>query len=75
MNVKPRHGQWISVADLMPPTDGLVLIHAPCADEGRPMITTAWYDPRGYGWSLLPPNWIKAITHWMPLPEPPKESA
>lgn len=63
---------WISVKDRMPDKDGMVLIYAPSADEDKPLICCAWYDPSGFGWSLIVGAWGEAITHWMPLPEPPK---
>ena len=64
---------WISVKDRLPDKDALVLIHALSADEYRPYLNTAWYDPSGFGWSLLPEPFIPAITHWQPLPKPPAE--
>jgi hypothetical protein len=63
---------WIPCNEHLPPTDGKVLIYAPSADDAKPLITTAWYDPNGFGWSMLPENWLRAITHWMPLPAGPK---
>jgi hypothetical protein len=63
---------WISVVDKLPEKDGLCLVCVPMADE-KYMISTAWYDPTGFGWSLMPEQWIGAITHWQPLPEPPRE--
>lgn len=62
---------WISVDDRMPDKDALYLIHAPSLDKEKPLIHCAWYDPNGSGWSLLAKCWCEAITHWMPLPEPP----
>lgn len=64
---------WISVKDRLPEKDALYLIHAPSLDEKKPLITCAWYNPNLPGWSMLVECWLKAITHWMPLPEPPKE--
>ena len=63
--------KWISIEDKLPDKDAVYLIHAPSADPDKPFIHIAWYDP-DFGWSLLPKVWIPAITHWMPLPEPPK---
>jgi len=63
--------EW-QLIETLPTKDALYLIHAPSLDEGSPLITTAWFDPNGIGWSGLAPCWINAITHWMPLPEPPK---
>lgn len=62
--------KWIP-ATTPPPADGSYLVHAPSGDDKKPLITTAWYDPE-FGWSLLPPVWINAISHWMKLPPPPE---
>lgn len=56
--------EWVSVKDRQPCVEeGRYLI---CLDDG--FITTAIWDN---GWEL----WADAgeVTHWMPLPEPPKE--
>lgn len=68
--------KWIPVTERLPDSDGLVLIFAPSADPGKPLMQSAWYDPHpdGIGWSFLPKNWINAITHWMPMPPPPEGS-
>ncbi len=63
---------WIFVKDRLPDKDGMVLIYAPSGNNESPYINTAWYDPDGYGWSLLPGAWIDAIEAWMPLPDPPR---
>jgi hypothetical protein len=65
-------GEWISVEERLPDVDGKVIVHCPSADPGKPLIAMAWYDPGGFGWSMLPQVWIDGITHWMSLPEPPK---
>lgn len=63
--------KWISIEDQLPKEDRLYLIYAISGDIRCPLITTAWFDPRDKRWSFLPIIWIDAITHWMPLPEPP----
>jgi hypothetical protein len=65
-------GNWIAVSERLPADDALYLVYAPSADPAKPLITTAWFEPDGFGWSLIVSYWIKAITHWMPLPEPPR---
>ena len=69
-----KKGEWISVKERLPKRDSLYIIFAPSADKNKPLKQCAWYDPSGYGWSLLPIVWIKAITHWMELPEDPEPS-
>ena len=71
--------EWISVKDRLPETSTMVLVIA----SGNPKknITLhdacelAEYDPDG--WILeMYPEWMDAVvTHWMPLPEPPREDA
>ena len=53
-----RMNDWISVKDRLPKT-GTVL-----ATDGRIVITAPSSSVTANG---------QAITHWMPLPEPPKE--
>ena len=62
--------EWISVKDALPP---------PNAD--RVLVALDWYGRRVCGerdtdrigihgeWV----RWGRSVTHWMPLPEPPKE--
>ena len=61
--------QWVSVNDLLP-VDNMVIVYAPSLDAESPLITTAWHD-RAFGWSMIVDEWIKSITHWMPMPLPP----
>lgn len=60
--------EWISVKDRLPEKDIAVLA---CIDKGQyrtPMISCVSY----YGeWITLKKT--EKVTHWMPLPEPPKE--
>ena len=65
---------WVAVKDRLPDEDGPYLIHAESGDPKRPLICTAWYDPRGFGWSLIRKEWIPSITHWMPLPPAPSKA-
>lgn len=61
--------EWISVKDKLPETEGEVL----AVLFGR--VYMVWYlaakkqfeTPNGFVWDN------KTVTHWMPLPEPPKE--
>lgn len=60
--------EWISVNDMLP-------------NDGQTVVTTkngiyeiheyenrrnGWIDSKGWFWSMA------TVTHWMPLPEPPK---
>jgi hypothetical protein len=61
---------WIPIKDL-PQKEGPYLVFIPSADPLKPFMEKAWYDPRGFGWSLIPDVLIKGITDWMPMPPPP----
>ena len=72
-------GQWISVIDEMPAPEIRVLASAIDNDGERIAVITT-YTHRLYGLGLS--GWIEPwqcfscnykITHWMPLPNPPKE--
>ena len=65
--------RWVAVSDHLPSEDAAYIVHAPSADPESPFTTTAWFDLDGIGWCMLPECWCRAITHWMPLPEAPKE--
>jgi hypothetical protein len=64
--------EWISVADRLPTPFVTVIVHMPLES---PMPTVSWGFITGDG------NWYcnyfnrdeDEVTHWMPLPEPPKE--
>lgn len=60
----PKFGKWISVEDDLPPIKQRVLVFARNGSILIDLIMT----PRS-GW------WVSenSVTHWMPLPEPPKE--
>lgn len=74
--------EWISVKDRMPEKKRAVLVYAPHMDEP---IVTMYFDPddqmaefgewvsdctpNRLGWSSMTGE---DVTHWMPLPEPPK---
>ena len=69
--------RWIHVSEQLPEPDVYVLVIA----YGKPAknvtlrgaVELAEYDPEG--WILeMWPEWTDAnVTHWMPLPEAPKE--
>ena len=64
--------QWISVSEKMP-TDHLKRYLISFKDAGGGIVDMARYI-HGLGWECN--NWEvpqELITHWMPLPEPPKE--
>jgi len=64
---------WISVKDRLPDDKERYLI---CTEGGR--IDIAYYQPTGDKFSDYEPFWQSSscrfsfVTHWQPLPEPPK---
>ncbi len=77
---------WISVKDKMPEYDKEVLIYAVSKTTNEPKVAISYLMDKFYFGSrpinLEEPIWHEpwqyfrannTITHWMPLPEPPKE--
>jgi len=63
---------WISVKDRLPDEQGIYLVFR---EEPYGMITIAWYSGHENGWLALDGGFYadEVLTHYMPLPEPPKE--
>lgn len=59
------HPQWIPVFERLPENDTAVIV---ATDNGMVFQCLYAYD----GWDLWD-GYTVNITHWMPLPEPPKE--
>lgn len=59
--------QWISVKDRFPDDDGWYLVYKFKQVRIAEWCENCWYNERD-----LPIDDV-AITHWMPLPEPPKD--
>lgn len=64
-----KKSEWISVKDRLPEENVVVLI---CVDKGRCKEVKV-SGLTGFGWMLFDKNKNKEVTHWMPMPEPPKE--
>lgn len=69
--------EWISVEDRLPPKESeawynVVLTHK---TRRNMIVRNGYYDgyhKRFWGFETTP-HYV--VTHWMPLPEPPKEAA
>lgn len=64
--------EWISVKDKFPEHDDIVLAH--CRGIKTPAVLKFHCNENDYLWMW--PNLIGqvlGISHWMPLPEPPKD--
>jgi hypothetical protein len=65
-------GKWIPVTERLPEKDVRVLVWMKDNEEGYTQMDTDRWSctmEQGYHWV----RWGKNVTHWMPLPEPPKE--
>lgn len=66
---------WISVEEQMPTEDARYLVCAPNVHHhNKPFVCEGWFNPENdLGWTHI--AWVNkdAVTHWMPLPEPPSE--
>lgn len=74
--------KWIPVTERLPEKDGLYLVVA--CDEGCPygegiwydtvVVTAEYYDDGRWVWYENGTEYdlCDIVTHWMPLPEPPK---
>lgn len=79
-----KQPEWISVEERLPEIDpcgkgrygGTRSVRVLCAckqRDGRTFVKEGYYEPCGNGrvcWRI--PGSINAVTHWMPLPMPPK---
>lgn len=75
---KPKSAQtWVSVKDRLPSDSGMKMVFIPTADESKPLIWMAWFEPEGTdnlaGWQLMADAYCGAITHWAPLLAPPEK--
>jgi hypothetical protein len=74
----PTVGGWISMKDRSPEDDGLYIVYGmtdamrKLLPECVPIWICNWYKKHG-GWRDIASNTCcDFITHWMPMPEPPK---
>lgn len=59
--------KWINIKDEMPEEkDSVHLI-----TDGKTVVSAEYVSWPPYAWIL--PHKMKKVTHWMPLPEPPKK--
>lgn len=70
--------EWISVKDRMPELHVEVLVYGILPYEIHPEIHQCYLcDVNGKNklefWTSISAYDVKNVTHWMPLPEPPKE--
>ena len=63
--------EWISVNDRLPETGGYVVCIAKRNPFSRFMPMVARIEKNGWV-NPITEQYISEVTHWMPLPEPPK---
>ena len=78
-HLEARVPKWISVKDRLPEDDVDVIVYAVSNNGGYTIVIT-FHTHKLYGLNIegWAPPWqyftsSYTITHWMPLPEPPKE--
>jgi len=65
--------EWIKVKDKLPDDGDKVIIYSPCGIETKYFESNIFYD--GETCMYCPIGEVKNVTHWMPLPEVPKDEA
>lgn len=66
--------EWVSVDDALPEVGGYVVCIAKRNPFSRFMPMVARIEKNGWV-NPITEQYISEVTHWMPLPEPPKEDA
>lgn len=67
--------KWISVNDRLP-EPGITKLIVTVRNEHGNIVDMARYLGPQEGWDLVSWKlWDKNVTHWMPLPEPPKDES
>ena len=67
--------KWIPVTERLPDSQADVLVVAFWHEKWQTMI--GWHSDLGQKWRVITPHGEHepgGVTHWMPLPEPPKEN-
>lgn len=59
--------KWIPVTERPPKENGAYLVYV----YGEVTEMNYWHGK----WHMLRDDYTKAVTHWMPLPEPPREES
>ena len=73
-DVQPVNG-WISVKDKLPEDSGEYLVYIVANNEPKnKSIITLYYTNLSKQFVYYDNDNLFTVTHWMPLPEPPKES-
>lgn len=69
-----RQPNWIPVTERLPETHGHYLGHIVTGEFGQvSWEQIVFFDGHIFLWEHNSEEWHEEVTHWMPLPEPPKE--
>ena len=63
-----KASEWISVKDRLPEDDRNVLVY----DDHDIQFWVAWHDECHNNWYTQEGESVYGVSHWMPLPQPPK---
>ena len=64
--------EWIPVTERLPKEDGMYLVHGKWSASGRKVTDTCeFFVHDGY----FRASWNFDVTHWMPIPQTPKEES
>ena len=64
--------EWVSVLDRLPEEGGMYIVTA--NDGHAQRVSFVQWQKKNRMWNLTGARSYWRVTHWMPLPEPPKES-
>lgn len=65
--------KWISLNKKKPNINTNVLIYAPLPEHNGQLIDVAHYTSNGFIGNDSDKDFLKKVTHWMELPDPPKQ--
>lgn len=69
---QPTVGGWISMKDRLPEENLEYIVYA-TDEDGERFVTTDHWNKYVRQWYLFDKGSSTTVTHWMPMPEPPKE--
>lgn len=65
--------KWVSLKKKRPNVNTNVLVYAPLPEHNGQLIDVAHYTSNGFTGSDGAKDLLKKVTHWMELPDPPKQ--
>lgn len=65
--------KWVSLNKKKPSINTNVLVYAPLPEHNGQLIDVAHYTSNGFIGSDGAKDLLKKVTHWMELPDPPKQ--